>query len=58
MSKKNHGGMILTGETRRIRPSATLSRVPGSSSSIVSGYGLDDRAIEVRSPTEENGLFL
>jgi hypothetical protein len=24
---------------------------PGSSVSIVSGYGLDDRAIEVRSPT-------
>jgi hypothetical protein len=26
---------------------------PGSSGSIVSGYGLDDRTIEVRSPTEE-----
>jgi hypothetical protein len=25
---------------------------PGSSGSIVSGYGLDDRAIEVRSPAE------
>jgi hypothetical protein len=25
---------------------------PGSSASIVSGYGLDDRAIEVRSPAE------
>jgi hypothetical protein len=25
---------------------------PGSSISIVSGYGLDDRAIEVRSPAE------
>jgi hypothetical protein len=25
---------------------------PGSSVSIVSGYGLDDRAIEVRSPAE------
>jgi hypothetical protein len=30
----------------------------GSSVSIVSGYGLDDRAIEVRSPAEEKGLFL
>jgi hypothetical protein len=25
---------------------------PGSSVSMVSGYGLDDRAIEVRSPAE------
>jgi hypothetical protein len=25
---------------------------PGSSGSIVSGYGLDDRAIDVRSPAE------
>jgi hypothetical protein len=25
---------------------------PGSSVSVVSGYGLDDRAIEVRSPAE------
>jgi hypothetical protein len=31
---------------------------PGSSVSIVSGYGLDDRAIEVRSPAEEKGFFL
>jgi hypothetical protein len=30
----------------------------GSSVSIVSGYGLDDRAIEVRSPAEANGFFL
>jgi hypothetical protein len=27
---------------------------PGSSVSIVSSYGLDDRAIEVRSPAEAN----
>jgi hypothetical protein len=27
-------------------------REPGSSVSIVSGYGLEDRAIEVRSPAE------
>jgi hypothetical protein len=30
----------------------------GSSVSVVSGYGLDDRAIEVRSPAEVRGLFL
>jgi hypothetical protein len=29
---------------------------PGSSVSIVSGYGLDDRAIEVRSPAEARGF--
>jgi hypothetical protein len=32
--------------------------VPGSSVSIVSGYGLDDRAIEVRSPAEAKGFLL
>jgi hypothetical protein len=31
---------------------------PGSSVSIVPGYRLDDRAIEVRSPAEEKGFFL
>jgi hypothetical protein len=31
---------------------------PGSSVSIVSGYGLDDRAIDVRSPAEAKGFFL
>jgi hypothetical protein len=31
---------------------------PGSSVSIVSGYGLDDLAIEVRSPREAKGFFL
>jgi hypothetical protein len=31
---------------------------PGSSVSTVSGYGLDDRAIEVRSPAEAKGFFL
>jgi hypothetical protein len=30
----------------------------GSSVSIVSGYELDDRAIEVRSPAEAKGFFL
>jgi hypothetical protein len=29
---------------------------PGSSVSIVSGYRLDDRAIEIRSPAEAKGL--
>jgi hypothetical protein len=31
---------------------------PGSSVSIASGYGLDDRAIEVRSPAKVEGFFL
>jgi hypothetical protein len=30
---------------------------PGCSVSIVSGYGLDDRAIEVRSPAEAKGFY-
>jgi hypothetical protein len=30
----------------------------GSSVSIMSGYGLDNRAIEVRSPAEAIGFFL
>jgi hypothetical protein len=30
----------------------------GSSVSIVSGYGLDDWTIEVRSPAEAKGFFL
>jgi hypothetical protein len=33
-------------------------REPGSSVSTVSDYGLDDRAIEVRSPAEAKGFFL
>jgi hypothetical protein len=31
---------------------------PDSSVNIVSGYGLDDRAIEVRFPAEAKGFFL
>jgi hypothetical protein len=31
---------------------------PGSSVSTASGYGMDDRAIEVRSPAEAKGFFL
>jgi hypothetical protein len=30
----------------------------GNSVSIVSGYGLDDRAMEVRSPAEAKEFFL
>jgi hypothetical protein len=35
-----------------------LTCKPGSSVSIVSSYGLDDRTIDVRSPAEAKGLFL
>jgi hypothetical protein len=31
---------------------------PGSSGSIVSGCGLDDRAIEVRSPAKAKGFLV
>jgi hypothetical protein len=31
---------------------------PGRSVSIVSGYGLDSRAIEVQTPAEAKGFFL
>jgi hypothetical protein len=34
-----------------------LNGEPGSSVSIVSGYGLDYRTIEVRSPAEAKGFF-
>jgi hypothetical protein len=34
------------------------SKEPGSSVSIVSGYGLEDRAIEVRSPAETKEFLL
>jgi hypothetical protein len=36
----------------------TFSASLGSSVSIVSGYGLDERAIEVRSPADARGFFL
>jgi hypothetical protein len=35
-----------------------LGGEPGASVSIVSGYWLDDRAIEFRSPTGANGFLL
>jgi hypothetical protein len=31
---------------------------PGNSVRIVSGYGLGDRAVDVRSPAEAKGFFL
>jgi hypothetical protein len=34
-----------------------ISKEPGSSVSIVSDYGLDDRAIKVRSPAEAKRIF-
>jgi hypothetical protein len=40
------------------RCSGYLMREQGSPVSIVSGYGLDDRANEVRSPVEAKGFFL
>jgi hypothetical protein len=35
----------------------SFSYEPGSSVNIVSGYGLDDRAIEVRSPAKAKRIF-
>jgi hypothetical protein len=40
----------------KVYSSKTLCE-PGSSVSIVSGYGLDDQAIGVRSPAEAKGFF-
>jgi hypothetical protein len=37
--------------------STFLQSQPGSSVSIVSGYGVDDRAIEVRSPGKGERIF-
>jgi hypothetical protein len=50
---------IICYEAQTLKQSAThyKLREPGSSGSIVSGYGLDDRAIEVRSPAEAKGFF-
>jgi hypothetical protein len=41
----------------RLYPATTHSIEPGSSVSVVSGYGLDDRAIEVRSPAERKDFY-
>jgi hypothetical protein len=43
---------------REIRPCSLVEGEPGSSVSIVSGYVLDDRAIDVRSPAEAKDFFL
>jgi hypothetical protein len=40
-----------------VTENADTYREPGSSVSVVSGYGLDDRAIEVRSLAEAKGFF-
>jgi hypothetical protein len=53
--------IVFTGETKErdiSNSEDTLSGSRGSSVSIVSDYGLDDRAIEVRSPAEAKGFFL
>jgi hypothetical protein len=42
----------------KICNNTTTQSEPGSSVSIVLGYGLDDRAIEVRFPAEAKGYFL
>jgi hypothetical protein len=47
---KSHGGMIVTGEAEEIPPGTIFERSRVSSGSIVSDYGLDDRAIGVRYP--------
>jgi hypothetical protein len=47
--------------TELVTPNIVISACncePGSSVNTVSDYGLDDRAIEVRSPSEARGLFL
>jgi hypothetical protein len=43
---------------QRIFPLVSVSSEPDSSVSLVSGYGLDDRATEVRSPAEAKGFVL
>jgi hypothetical protein len=43
---------------RSIYEGKTILSEPGSSVSIVSVYGLDDWAIEIRSPAEAKGFFL
>jgi hypothetical protein len=45
-------------ENIKVNISSTYVTDPGSSVSIVSGYGLDDRAIDVRTPAEAKGFFL
>jgi hypothetical protein len=56
VSKTCEGGSDLTWNF--ISTGVMYNCEPGSSVSIVSGYGLDDRAIDVRSPAEAKGFFL
>jgi hypothetical protein len=49
---------IVVSQLKSLRTSALRYSEPGSSVSTVSGYRLDDRAIEVRSPAEAKGFFL
>jgi hypothetical protein len=55
-------GQVFVGVLRishiSIIPPLPHIREPGSSVCIVSGYGLDDRAIDVRAPAEAKGFFL
>jgi hypothetical protein len=51
--KEKHAEFII-----RSVLSLYVSGEPGSSASVVSGHGLDDRAIEVRFPAEAKGFFL
>jgi hypothetical protein len=50
--------MVPVSQQLLLPPRVSIVSEPGSSVSIVSGYGLDDRAIEVRSPVEAKGFFL
>jgi hypothetical protein len=52
------GFAVLLHSTQGIAGLNSIWSEPGSSVSIVSGYGLDDRTIEVRSPAEAKGFFL
>jgi hypothetical protein len=47
-----HGSLTDRQSSARISVTLSFSCEPGSSVSIVSDYGLDDRGIEVRSPAE------
>jgi hypothetical protein len=50
--------VVFLNPSRKITVKNLQLQDPGSSVSIVSGYGLDNRAIEVRSPAEAKGFFL
>jgi hypothetical protein len=51
--------MLNVGKTESNNVAATSTNYElGSSVSILSGYGLDDRAIEVRSAAEAKGFIL